>query len=38
MWDVTGTPPQITVSPSIFDHSAGREWHGFIRDGEMTAA
>lgn len=31
-WTVTGTPPNITVSPSI---DASPEWHGWIRDGVM---
>ena len=37
MWEVTGTAPDLTVSPSIFDHSPGAEWHGWIRDGELVA-
>jgi Family of unknown function (DUF6527) len=37
-WDVTGVPPRITVSPSIFDHWPGNEWHGWIRDGELVDA
>lgn len=36
-WDVTGEPPALTVHPSIFDHSPGREWHGWIRDGHLIA-
>jgi hypothetical protein len=46
MWDVTGTPPLITVTPSIDverwiirDGQSVREgsyWHGFITDGQMT--
>ncbi len=36
-WTVTGTPPAITVSPSIF-HNAPTGWHGFIRDGELVDA
>lgn len=32
-WQVSGTPPNITVSPSI--HQVG-EYHGFIRDGIIT--
>jgi hypothetical protein len=36
-WTVTGTPPAITASPSIF-HNAPSGWHGFIRDGELVAA
>ena len=30
MWDVSGEPPNITVSPSI---NAIGSWHGFITDG-----
>lgn len=37
MWDVSGNAPDITVSPSIFDHSA-TEWHGWIRNGELVPA
>ena len=36
-WDVHGTPPVITVSPSIF-HNAPHGWHGFIRAGELIPA
>lgn len=38
MWDVTGVPPNITVSPSINagDGPGVGNWHGFIKDGEMT--
>jgi hypothetical protein len=36
-WEVTGTAPLITVSPSIF-HNAPTGWHGFIRDGELVNA
>lgn len=32
-WSVTGTPPNITVSPSI---DAGGLWHGTITNGEMS--
>ena len=32
-WDVTGTAPKITVSPSI--HIVG-SYHGWIRDGVIT--
>jgi len=48
MWQVSGTPPVLTVSPSIDvecwvmrDGQTVREgsyWHGFIRDGELTDA
>lgn len=48
MWDVSGTPPLITVSPSIdvlryvkrgdeFVRE-GSYWHGWIRDGIMSPA
>ena len=37
-WDVTGTPPKITVSPSIDDRSPARPWHGWIRDGMLDPA
>jgi hypothetical protein len=35
LWEVTGEPPQITVTPSIqtegnFIH---KPWHGFLTDG-----
>lgn len=36
-WEVTGTPPLITVSPSIW-HNAPTGWHGWIRDGELVQA
>jgi len=48
MWDVTGTPPALTVSPSIDvecwrvlngnEVREGSYWHGWIRDGELTPA
>lgn len=38
MWDVTGEPPHITVTPAVSGSSAGRGWHGWIRDGELTEA
>jgi hypothetical protein len=39
MWEVTGTPPKITVSPSIrLMTNDGDEWHGYIRDGELVEA
>lgn len=37
-WDVTGTPPLITVSPSIDDRNPARPWHGWIRDGRLVPA
>lgn len=36
-WEVTGTPPLITVSPSIW-HNAPDGWHGWIRSGELVPA
>jgi hypothetical protein len=36
-WTVEGTPPDITVSPSIF-HNQPSGWHGFIRGGELVNA
>jgi hypothetical protein len=36
-WTVTGTPPNITASPSIW-HNAPTGWHGFIRNGELIPA
>lgn len=33
-WTVTGTPPLITVSPSVdFDEEGHKHYHGFIKDG-----
>jgi hypothetical protein len=34
-WTVTGTPPNLTVTPSIF-HNAPHGWHGFITNGELV--
>lgn len=36
-WTVTGTPPVITVDPSIF-HNAPHGWHGWIRAGMLESA
>jgi hypothetical protein len=46
MWDVSGTPPRITVSPSIDvmrfvvrngqSLREGSYWHGHIRDGQFV--
>lgn len=36
-WEVTGTAPLLTVSPSINDQGS-RPWHGWIRDGELQPA
>ncbi len=38
MWDVTGVPPKITVSPSIDCRSGESRWHGFIRAGRLVEA
>lgn len=32
-WEVTGEPPEISVSPSI---DASPHWHGWIRNGAFT--
>ena len=37
-WDVSGTAPGITVSPSIDDRDPARPWHGWVRDGELVPA
>lgn len=36
-WTVTGVPPLITVTPSIW-HNSPAGWHGWICDGELVAA
>jgi hypothetical protein len=43
MWNVTGTPPLITVTPSVDVEFWTREgvrdgsyWHGFITNGELV--
>lgn len=36
-WEVTGTPPLITASPSIW-HNQPRGWHGWVRNGELVDA
>lgn len=36
-WAVTGTPPLITVSPSIWNNQPNG-WHGWIRDGRLVDA
>ena len=36
-WEVTGTPPQITATPSIW-HNAPHGWHGWVRDGFLVTA
>lgn len=37
-WSVSGTPPRITVHPSIDDRNPDRPWHGWIRDGQIDPA
>jgi uncharacterized protein DUF6527 len=37
LWAVTGVPPAITVSPSIW-HNAPAGWHGWVRDGMLIDA
>lgn len=34
-WTVTGTPPEITVHPSI---NVVNHWHGWLKNGELTLA
>jgi hypothetical protein len=34
-WVVTGTPPNITATPSIF-HNSPTGWHGFVTNGELV--
>jgi hypothetical protein len=34
-WDVAGTPPALTVNPSI---NIVGSWHGFLRNGELDPA
>lgn len=36
-WTVTGIPPDITASPSIW-HNSPHGWHGWIRNGELVQA
>lgn len=36
-WEITGIPPAITVSPSIW-HNQPHGWHGFIRGGILQDA
>jgi hypothetical protein len=39
-WDVTGEPPNITVTPSIDAHGSSDPgktgWHGWIKNGELV--
>jgi hypothetical protein len=37
-WTVTGTAPDITVTPSIDDRNPERPWHGWIRNGLLVPA
>jgi hypothetical protein len=39
-WDVTGEPPEITVSPSILMYANGLhdEWHGWLENGVLRDA
>jgi hypothetical protein len=37
-WTVTGTPPAITVHPSIDDRTPGFEWYGWISRGMLIEA
>lgn len=37
-WNVTGTAPDLTVSPSIWDQTPGNGWHGWIRAGHLVDA
>jgi len=40
-WDWDGDLGIPTISPSIAEHAPGdeaRDWHGFIKAGEMTSA
>ena len=38
MWQIEGSPPLITVNPSINagDGAGPGNWHGWIKDGVMT--
>lgn len=38
MWEITGAPPHITVSPSINagDGNGPHNWHGWINNGIMN--
>jgi hypothetical protein len=35
-WTVSGTPPHISVSPSIEDPDPDGSWHGSITGGEFV--
>ena len=37
-WQISGTAPGLTVTPSIDDQNPERPWHGWIRDGELVNA
>jgi hypothetical protein len=36
-WTVTGTPPDITATPSVW-HNAPNGWHGWVRGGRLEDA
>lgn len=37
-WAVTGTPPNLTMTPSIncLSHPSGVGWHGYLTNGILT--
>lgn len=37
-WQVSGSAPNLTVTPSIDDRWPERPWHGWIRNGELVNA
>ena len=36
-WTVTGTPPDITATPSVW-HNQPAGWHGWVRGGMLEGA
>lgn len=38
LWEISGEPPSITVTPSIWDQDPENGWHGWIRDGRLVEA
>lgn len=39
-WTVTGTPPRVSVTPSIWDNAGEgppHEFHGFLTDGKLVS-